>query len=113
MSGTFEYRFPAIKGIQAHREYYVSMCPLKLIPKLFIFDEEELVPELKWLENDRNTTLVRKDCINGFVGAFEADGTNHFVEWVKKNGITDLLVVGICTDICVMDFVLPIQTQTL
>ena len=47
MSGTFEYRFPAIKGIQAHREYYVSMCPLKLIPKLFIFDEEELVPEIR------------------------------------------------------------------
>lgn len=47
MSGTFEYRFPAIKGVQAEREYYVSMCPLKLISKLFIFDEEELVPEIR------------------------------------------------------------------
>ena len=47
MSGSFEYRFPAIKGIQAEREYYVSMCPLKLIPKLFIFDGEELVPEIR------------------------------------------------------------------
>ena len=26
--------------------------------------EEELVPELKWLEEDHNATLVRKDCIN-------------------------------------------------
>ncbi len=68
--------------------------------------EEELVPELKWLEKDTNTTLVRKDCINGFIGAFADDGTNAVVEWVKANGITDLLVVGICTDICVMDFVL-------
>lgn len=47
MTGTFEYRFPAIRGIQAEREFYVSMCPLKLIPKLFIFDEEELVPEIR------------------------------------------------------------------
>lgn len=68
--------------------------------------EEELVPELKWLEEDPNTTLVRKDCINGFVGAIQKDGTNSVVEWVKANEITDLLVVGICTDICVMDFVL-------
>ncbi|MBL4667111.1 MAG: isochorismatase family protein, partial [Sneathiella sp.] len=60
--------------------------------------EEELVPELKWLEDDANTTLVRKDCINGFIGAFKADGTNAVVDWVKANGITDLLVVGICTD---------------
>jgi len=47
MDTSFEYVFPAIRGIQAGREYYVSMCPLKLIPKLFIFDEEELLPELR------------------------------------------------------------------
>ncbi|MAZ02891.1 MAG: isochorismatase [Sneathiella sp.] len=68
--------------------------------------EEELVPELKWLEQDSNTTLVRKDCINGFIGAMRADGSNAVADWVTENGITDLLVVGICTDICVMDFVL-------
>ncbi|MCR9213955.1 MAG: isochorismatase family protein [Proteobacteria bacterium] len=68
--------------------------------------EEELVPELKWLESDANTTLIKKDCINGFVGATRADGSNAVVDWVADNGITDFLVVGICTDICVMDFVL-------
>ncbi|USG63013.1 isochorismatase family protein [Sneathiella marina] len=68
--------------------------------------EEELVPELKWLEQDRNSTLIKKDCINGFVGSTRTDGSNAFVEWVSTNEITDLLVVGICTDICVMDFVL-------
>jgi DNA sulfur modification protein DndB len=47
MNTSFEYVFPAIRGIQAGREYYTSMCPLKLIPKLFIFDDEELVPELR------------------------------------------------------------------
>lgn len=44
---SFEYIFPAIRGIQAGREYYVSMCPLRLIPRIFIFDEDELRPELR------------------------------------------------------------------
>jgi len=47
MDTNFEYNFPAIRGIQAGREYYVSMCPLKLIPKIFLFDDEELVPEIR------------------------------------------------------------------
>lgn len=47
MDDIYQYVFPAIRGIQAGREYYVSMCPLRLIPKLFLFDEEELTPELR------------------------------------------------------------------
>lgn len=43
----FEYTFPSILGVQARREYYVSMCPLRLIPKIFLFDEDELSPELR------------------------------------------------------------------
>lgn len=39
--------FPAIRGVQAGREYYVSMCPLRIIPKLFLFDEEELSAEVR------------------------------------------------------------------
>ncbi|NIA67736.1 isochorismatase family protein [Pelagibius litoralis] len=70
--------------------------------------EEELVPELAWLEQDANTTLVRKDCINGFVGAIRPDGSNAVVDWVNAGDLQRLLVVGICTDICVMDFVLTL-----
>ena len=47
MATGFEYVFPAIQGVQAQREYYVSMCPMRLIPKIFLFNEEELVPELR------------------------------------------------------------------
>ena len=43
----YEYVFPAIRGVQAGREYYVTMCPLRLIPRLFLFDEEELPPEMR------------------------------------------------------------------
>ena len=43
----FGYAFPALRGIQAGREYFVSMCPLRLIPKIFFYDEDEaeLSPE--------------------------------------------------------------------
>jgi DNA sulfur modification protein DndB len=47
MTPGFEYSFPAIRGLQAGREFFVSMCPLRLIPKLFIFDDEELPAELR------------------------------------------------------------------
>ncbi|TYI56792.1 hypothetical protein E1A91_D11G236500v1 [Gossypium mustelinum] len=68
-------------------------------------DEARLVPDLQWLENEANATLKCKDCIDGFLGSVEKDGSNVFVDWVKKNQIKAILVVGICTDICVLDFV--------
>lgn len=43
----YEYTFPAIRGIQAQRDFYVTMFPLRLIPRLFLFDEEELQPKLR------------------------------------------------------------------
>ncbi|PQQ05493.1 nicotinamidase 1 [Prunus yedoensis var. nudiflora] len=67
--------------------------------------ESELVPALKWLENEGNVTLRRKDCIDGFLGSVEEDGSNVFINWVQSNQIKAILVVGICTDICVLDFV--------
>ena len=41
------HSFTAIRGVQAGREYYVAMCPLKVIPRIFLFDEIELNPELR------------------------------------------------------------------
>ncbi|MGH6960335.1 MAG: isochorismatase family protein [Dongiaceae bacterium] len=68
--------------------------------------EENLVPKLEWLAQDEHATLVRKDCINGFVGSIAPDGRNRAVDWVNRHQLEAVLVVGICTDICVMDFVL-------
>lgn len=47
LANSFYYVFSAIKGVQAGQDYYVAMCPLKLIPKIFLFDEDELPPELR------------------------------------------------------------------
>jgi nicotinamidase-related amidase len=68
--------------------------------------EEELVDTLVWLHNDSNTTILQKDCINGFIGAMGKDGENQFVSWVNKHELEHLIFVGMCTDICVMDLVL-------
>ncbi|KAL5705365.1 NiCoT heavy metal ion transporter Nic1 [Ranunculus cassubicifolius] len=68
-------------------------------------DESNFVPSLQWLEEESNVTIRRKDCIDGFIGSIEGDGSNVFVNWVTSNEIKVILVVGICTDICVFDFV--------
>ncbi len=73
--------------------------------------EELLVEALAWLDDEPNATLIEKDCINGFVGAIENSshhGLHHnkVVDWVNVSRLESVLVTGICTDICVMDFVL-------
>lgn len=78
--------------------------------------EENLVAELAWLEDEATATIVRKDCINGFVGAIEpvfhpgAHGCfhNRIVDWIVAHRLESLVVTGICTDICVMDLVLTL-----
>ncbi len=41
------FTFEAIRGIQAGREFFVAICPLRLVPKVFLFAEEELPPTLR------------------------------------------------------------------
>ena len=43
----YRYTFPAVRGVQAGREYYISMCPLNIIPKILLYDEEDVPPELR------------------------------------------------------------------
>lgn len=45
MKNNYYYSFSSIKGKQAKRDYFIIMCPLSIISKLFIFNEEELPPE--------------------------------------------------------------------
>ncbi|KAL3621000.1 NiCoT heavy metal ion transporter Nic1 [Castilleja foliolosa] len=68
-------------------------------------DESNLVPALRWIEEEPNVTIRRKDCYDGFIGSIQEDGSNVFVDWVRNNKIQVMLVVGVCTDICVLDFV--------
>jgi hypothetical protein len=53
------YAFTAIRGIQAGREYYVAMCPMKMIPRLFVFDDQELPAELRAQRGPRANAALR------------------------------------------------------
>jgi DNA sulfur modification protein DndB len=43
----YEYVFPAIRGIQAQQEYYISMCPIRLLPRMFLFNEPGIPATLR------------------------------------------------------------------
>ena len=41
------YSFPAVRGIQAGKEYDIAQIPYGVLVKLFVFDEEDVPPELR------------------------------------------------------------------
>lgn len=41
----YVYKFPVVRGIQAKKEYYIAMVPLKMLPRLFPIDDEYVLPE--------------------------------------------------------------------
>ena len=43
----FCYRFPAVKGLQAGKAYYIAMIPLRLLGRLFGNDDEYVPPEYR------------------------------------------------------------------
>lgn len=43
----FVYRFPVVKGVQAGKDYYIGMVPLKMISRLFPNEDEYVPPEYR------------------------------------------------------------------
>lgn len=43
----FVYKFPVVKGVQAGKEYFIAMVPLKMIARLFPGEEEYVPPEYR------------------------------------------------------------------
>ena len=44
----FTYKFPAVRGIQANTEYYISMVPMKFLNKLFSdVTDNNVLPEFR------------------------------------------------------------------
>lgn len=41
------YSFPAVRGVQAGKEFYMAQIPYGVLVKLFVFDEESVPPELR------------------------------------------------------------------
>ena len=62
LSKDYSISFPAIRGVQAGKEYYVTMCPFKLLPKMFRQTIADIPPELRAqreLNKGRVTPITR------------------------------------------------------
>ncbi len=105
---SFGYSFPAIRGVQAGREYYTSMCPMRLIPKIFYYDEEEaeLAPEMRaqrTLNRQRLPELAKYITENTKSYVFSAltasiDGNIHFEPIGTSNDESQIGVLKVSLD---------------
>lgn len=43
----YVYQFPVVRGIQASKEYYIGMVPLKMLTRLFPAEEDYVLPEFR------------------------------------------------------------------
>lgn len=43
----FFHSFPAVRGVQAGRPCFIAMCPLRVIPKIFVFNEFDVPADLR------------------------------------------------------------------
>jgi len=70
--------------------------------------EELLVEALQWLQKYEHFLTIEKDCINGYIGSivFDELNTNWMEKWMHKNNRNgNLVITGICSDICVLQLV--------
>ena len=94
------YRFPVVKGVQAYKEYYIAMVPLKMIPRLFPDDEEYVSPEYRAQRklNEARVPIISKyivDNRDSYVFsalAASIDGDFRFVSTGDGNDIGTLEV---------------------
>lgn len=113
MSFGYTHTFPALRGVQAGREYYVAMCPLKLLPKIFLFDESPIPPELRaqrTLNHARIPDIAHYILENRHDYAFSAitasiDGEVRFKPAGTEDGSDDvgILVVPMSTRFVIND----------
>ena len=91
---TAVYSFPAIRGIQAGREYYSAMVQLKLIPAIFRFNESEVPPQIRSqrvLNQARIPEIANyivnnpKDYVFSSIAASISDGRVKFISLDPKN----------------------------
>lgn len=93
------YRFPVVKGVQAGRDYFIGMVPLKMLTKLFPRDDEYVPPEYRAQRrlNESRIPEIKKYIIknedNYVFSALAAsiDGQFKFIESNQENvGILEI-----------------------
>lgn len=97
----YEYQFPAVRGVQAKKEYYITMIPLKMLSKLFRETEICVAPEhraQRKLNEGRIPTISRYILENRDSYVFSAlaasiDGQYEFVQ-IKDGQETGVLRIS-------------------
>lgn len=76
----------------------------KLFPEHCIAStkEAEIVEEL--LPFTDNATIIKKNSTNGFLEP-------KFLDWLKSSRITDYIIVGCCTDLCIQQFATTLKAH--
>ena len=94
----FTYSFPAVKGIQANCEYYISMVPCKLLKKIFNADNNNILPEYRAqrklnynrIPEIRDYILNNRDSYVFSALAASIDGSFSFIEIAPSIGTIEV-----------------------
>lgn len=94
----FNYTFSAVKGVQAKSDYYITMVPCKYLKKLFIVDNNDVLPEFRAqrkLNESRipeicNYILSNRDSYVFSALAASIDGNFSFKEINENVGILEV-----------------------
>ena len=87
------YHFPVVRGVQAGREYYIGMVPLKMLNRLFPYDDDYVLPEYRAqrrlnesrIPDIKNYILNNEDTYVFSALAASIDGEYHFIEANAEN----------------------------
>lgn len=97
----FVYKFPVVRGVQANKEYYIAMVPLRMLSRLFPSDEEYVLPEFRAQRklNETRIPVISKyilDNRNSYVfSALAASIDGEFCFYpTRKNTDTGVLEVN-------------------
>lgn len=90
-----EYQFPAIRGCQAGKEYYICMIPLGLLNRIFLLEDSDVAPEYRAqrklnearLPEIRDYILNNRDSYVFSALAASVDGKMTFVSVNENNNI--------------------------
>ena len=99
----YVYKFPVVKGIQASRDYYIAMVPLKMLSRLFPSDDEYVLPEYRAQRklNGARIPIISKyilDNRNSYVFSALAASIDGNFQFCQAEGIPDVGVLEVAMD---------------
>ena len=97
------YSFPAVRAIQAGKPFYIATCPLRIIPRIFMYDEEELPAELRaqrTLNKSRIPEMTRYllEAPKDYVFSALTASVGSEVEFIEAEGASNLGTLKVSMD---------------